>query len=109
MFHLFVHHQPITRPFRITVLVAAALAGSIASASAAGHAGAVHGRDLLLAAPPPLPPIAGTMPTGINTCCHNEAGVPDTSTPGLIGTGALPSGLRGDSTSAPGFPAVVGQ
>lgn len=36
-------------------------------------------------------------------------GVPNTSTPGLIGTGALPSGLPGDDPANPGFPAPLNQ
>jgi len=48
------------------------------------------------------------QPLGINTSGHNEAGVPNTSTPGIIGTGAMPSGLPGDNPTAPGFPAIVG-
>jgi hypothetical protein len=34
----------------------------------------------------------------------NQPGVPNTSTPGSIGTGASPSGLPGDSPTSPGFP-----
>jgi hypothetical protein len=33
------------------------------------------------------------------------AGAPNTSTPGIIGIGASPSGLPGDSRAHPGFPA----
>jgi hypothetical protein len=40
---------------------------------------------------------------------HNQPGVPDTSTPGRFGTGALPSGLPGDDPAHPGFPGKVGQ
>jgi hypothetical protein len=44
------------------------------------------------------------MGTGIN-----QSGVPNTSTPGMIGTGAAPSGLPGDDPAHPGFPARVGR
>jgi hypothetical protein len=39
----------------------------------------------------------------------NQPGVPNTSTPGRIGTGASPSGLPGDDPANPGFPARVGR
>ena len=35
------------------------------------------------------------------------AGVPNTSTPGIIGTDATPSGLPGDDPQHPGFPAPL--
>lgn len=35
------------------------------------------------------------------------AGVPNTTTPGMIGTGATPSGLPGDDPLNPGFPAPL--
>lgn len=38
----------------------------------------------------------------------NQPGVPNTSTPGVIGTGASPSGLPGDSPTQPGYPGKVG-
>jgi hypothetical protein len=34
--------------------------------------------------------------------------VPNTSTPGTIGTGAAPSNLPGDSTTTPGYPSTTG-
>lgn len=40
----------------------------------------------------------------INTSGVNQPGVPNTSTPGTIGTGASPSGLPGDSATSPGYP-----
>ncbi len=94
---------------RLPALVLAALACSIASAGAApSHMGALRNGGII-AAPPSLPPIAVAPPFEINTSGHNQPGVPNTSTPGIIGTGAMPSGLVGDSTTAPGFPAVVGR
>jgi hypothetical protein len=50
-----------------------------------------------------------TTGSNLNTSGLNQPGVPNTSTPGSIGTDASPSGLPGDSTSAPGYPAKVGQ
>ena len=47
--------------------------------------------------------------TGLNTSVMNQPGVPNTSRPGTIGTGASPSGLSGDSPTAPGFPGKVGR
>ena len=59
---------------------------------------------------PPNPATAGTSTstTGVNTGI-SQPGAPNTSTPGIIGTGAAPSGLPGDSRSHPGFPGRVGQ
>jgi hypothetical protein len=45
----------------------------------------------------------------LNTSGINQPGVPNTSTPGSIGTGASPSGLPGDDPSAPGYPGKVGR
>jgi hypothetical protein len=39
----------------------------------------------------------------------NQPGVPNTTTPGTIGTGAEPSGLPGDDPAHPGFPGKVGR
>jgi hypothetical protein len=39
---------------------------------------------------------------------HNQRGVPNTSTPGSIGTGASSSGLPGDDPAHPGFPDASG-
>jgi hypothetical protein len=58
----------------------------------------------------PSAPIVTPAPsTGINTGGVNQPGVPNTSRPGTIGTGASPSGLSGDSPTAPGFPGKVGR
>ncbi len=47
--------------------------------------------------------------TGLNTGSINQPGVPNTSLPGSIGTGAPPSGLPGDDPANPGFPRRVGR
>jgi hypothetical protein len=39
----------------------------------------------------------------------NAPGVPNTTVPGTIGTGASPSGLPGDDPANPGFPGRVGR
>jgi hypothetical protein len=46
---------------------------------------------------------------GVNPGGLNQPGVPNTSTPGTIGTGASPSGLPGDDPAHPGFPGKVGK
>jgi hypothetical protein len=46
--------------------------------------------------------------TGLNTGGGNQSGVPNTSAPGHIGSGASPSGLPGDNPDAPGYPGRVG-
>jgi hypothetical protein len=51
---------------------------------------------------------ASTTTTGMGPGI-NQPGVPNTSTPGIIGTGATPSGLPGDDPAHPGFPGKVGQ
>jgi hypothetical protein len=51
------------------------------------------------------------MGTGTNSRTNtgiNEPGAPNMSTPGIMGTGATPSGLPGDDPAHPGFPARVG-
>jgi hypothetical protein len=50
-----------------------------------------------------------TTGSNLNTSGVNQPGVPNTSTPGSIGTGASPSGLPGDNPNAPGYPGRVGQ
>jgi len=78
------------------------------SASAQTH----EHRGMLAPQPAPVQPVVpNSVPagTGLNTSSHNEPGVPNTSTPGIIGTGASPSGLPGDSPTAPGFPGSVGR
>lgn len=53
--------------------------------------------------------VAPTPSPRLNTSVINQPGVPNTSRPGTIGTGAVPSGLSGDSPTAPGFPGRVGR
>ncbi|MBR1124443.1 hypothetical protein JQ628_23150 [Bradyrhizobium lablabi] len=48
----------------------------------------------------------GQIPGGAGA---NQPGVPNTSTPGMIGTGGSPSGLPGDDPVHPGFPGKVGK
>jgi len=68
-----------------------------------------RGRPVVVAPIQPVSPIATPPSPGLNASGTNAAGVPNTSRPGTIGTGASPSGLAGDSSSAPGFPGPVGQ
>lgn len=80
----------------IAALAAASLVGSTLAVAA-------QGSTVSPATPPPL--ISATpSTTGMATGTINQPGVPNTSTPGLIGTGAAPSGLIGDSTHHPGYP-----
>jgi hypothetical protein len=60
-------------------------------------------------APMPAPAVVPAPSPGLNTSVVNQPGVPNTSRPGTIGTGAVPSGLNGDSPTAPGFPGKVGR
>ena len=95
----------------LTTLVAASVAASatLAMAQAAppsSPGGSAAGTPGVSPATPPSgppadPPSSASRTTGVN----NQPGVPNTSTPGSIGTGASPSGLPGDSTSNPGYPA----
>ncbi|WP_315831081.1 hypothetical protein [Bradyrhizobium prioriisuperbiae] len=98
------HRSALNHRFALAALVLAAVVGATASASAAGEHRAARNPALLDA--PSAVPVVVTPPIGINTSGHNQPGVPNTSTPGIIGTGAQPSGLVGDSRTAPGFPAV---
>lgn len=50
-----------------------------------------------------------TTGSTLNTPGINQPGVPNTSSPGTIGSGASPSGLPGDSPTSPGFPSPVGK
>ena len=54
---------------------------------------------IVIPAPSPRLPVGGV----------NQPGVPNTSWPGTIGTGSVPSGLNGDSPTTPGFPGKVGR
>jgi hypothetical protein len=91
----------------LATVVLACAAGVLASAGAQARGYGVY------VEPPPFTQtvVPNSLPagTGINTVDHNEPGVPNTATPGLIGTGAAPSGLPGDSPTHPGFPGIVGR
>jgi hypothetical protein len=112
--------HPKSHRWLLTLLAAAALAGSTVAAAAqgTGTSGTSStpgtGSTVPGAAPgsPATPPaVAPSTPstTGSNTGGINQPGVPDTSTPGRIGTGAAPSGLPGDNPTNPGYPGKVGQ
>ena len=60
--------------------------------------------------PIPYAPIVMLAPSPrLYTGGVNQPGVPNTLWPGTIGTGAVPSGLNGDSPTTPGFPGRVGR
>jgi hypothetical protein len=91
----------------VSTLTAIGLIGAT-SAGFAQNAGIAPG----MGGVPPIgapanPATAGTSTTGTNTGI-SQPGAPNTSTPGIIGTGASPSGLPGDDPQHPGFPARVG-
>lgn len=95
-------------PFAVRglIVIAAAGLGAISATAAQGrHIGHAFGPIS------PMPPVVMPAPpsTGLNTSGVNQPGVPNTSRPGTIGTGATPSGLTGDSPTAPGFPGKVGR
>jgi len=59
-----------------------------------------------------VPPVGTTTTTGLgmtNNPGISQPGVPNTTTPGMFGTGASPSGLPGDDPNHPGFPGRVGR
>ena len=94
--------------FWIAALTAAALAGStLATAAQTAQPPAATGPAVSPATPPAQP--SAPVTTGTNTGATNQPGVPNTSTPGTIGTGAAPSGLAGDNASSPGYPGKVGR
>ncbi len=88
---------------RYKILCSAVFAASLAASTGAlaQFQGASGNPDISPATPPTL---IAPMPMGNNTSGVNQPGVPNTSTAGLIGTGASPSGLPGDSVRHPGFP-----
>jgi hypothetical protein len=89
---------------RVLLVVAVCLVG-LSDAALARHR---HHR--VFAPMPSAPTVVTPAPsTGLNTRITNQPGVPNTSRPGTIGTGATPSGLAGDSPTAPGFPGKVGR
>jgi len=94
--------------YRFLSLVIASLLGTTVLASARPMFRGAISPDLVSPATPPswAQTMGNTPSLGVSSI--NEPGVPNTSTPGIIGTGASPSGLPGDSLSAPGFPSIVG-
>lgn len=50
-----------------------------------------------------------TTGSNLNSPGINQPGVPNTTSPGSIGTGASQSGLPGDNPASPGFPGPVGK
>lgn len=89
----------------ILLVVAACLIGSSDPAQARHRHRPVYMLMPLAPVVTPMPPRLPLLDTGV----VNQPGVPNTSRPGTIGTGALPSGLIGDSPIAPGFPDRVGR
>jgi|GEM_PF-6604603 len=85
---------------RILLVVAVGLAGLPDAAQA---------RNRFYAPTPSAPIVTPAPSSGLNTGGVNQPGVPNTLRPGTIGTGASPSGLNGDSPTAPGFPGKVGR
>jgi hypothetical protein len=107
----------------LSALVAASLIGTSGSAFAQ-NAGAGAGSQVApgMGGVPPVgttttnpgsvgitPAPGGQSTTGTGSAGVNQPGVPNTSTPGIIGTGAAPSGLPGDDPAHPGFPGKVGK
>jgi hypothetical protein len=104
----------------LSVTLAMSLIGATTSAFAQGAgAGAAMGNAPGVGTNPPVgapnPGSAGitSAPGGSSTTGMgggiNQPGVPNTSTPGVFGTGAAPSGLPGDDPAHPGFPGKVGR
>ncbi|WP_439924795.1 hypothetical protein [Nitrobacter sp. JJSN] len=92
-----------TLTIRILLVIAVCLTGMLDAAQAR------HRKVHTLSQMPSAPVIAPTPSPPLNTSVVNQPGVPNTSRPGTIGTGAVPSGLSGDSPIAPGFPGRVGR
>lgn len=92
---------------RYEMLCSAVFAASLVASTAAlaQISGPVGTPGVSPATPPTL---IAPMPTGNSTAGVNQPGVPNVSTPGVIGTGATVSGLPGDSTHHPGFPGRIG-
>ena len=82
------------------LLLVVALALLSVSGTHAVYAQSNQGSAVMIQVPPPVPPVATAPSPPVNS---------NASRPGTVGTGARPTGLPGDSTSAPGFPGPVGQ
>lgn len=93
-----------SRKLLMTILaaVSALAASSPASAQFSGEVGTPG------VSPATPPALIAPLPSGNNTSGINQPGAPNTSTPGLIGTGAAASGLPGESVHHPGFPGRIG-
>jgi hypothetical protein len=98
------------RPY-LSALIALTLIGTPAVALAQGAGMGLGTTPGTGTVPPVGTPNTGTigMATGTRTnTVINQPGAPNMSTPGIMGTGASPSGLPGDDPAHPGFPARVG-
>jgi hypothetical protein len=90
---------------RILIILAISLSVISNAAQARHRKGRVHLHGQM----PSATIVTPTPSPRLNTSVVNQPGVPNTSRPGTIGTGAVPSGLSGDSPIAPGFPGRVGR
>ncbi|WP_319796846.1 hypothetical protein [Nitrobacter sp.] len=90
---------------RILIILAVSLSAVSDAAQARHRKGHIH----MYGQMPSAPGITPAPSPRLNTSVINQPGVPNTSRPGTIGTGAVPSGLSGDSPTAPGFPGRVGR
>jgi hypothetical protein len=116
----------------LSTLIAISLIGATTSAFAQGAGAAIGVAPGAGTVPPAEAPHTGSagitsapggpsttttgMGTGIGTGTStnlntgvNQPGVPNTSTPGIVGSGASPGGLPGDDPAHPDFPGKVGQ
>ena len=93
-----------SRKLLMTILAAASTLSAISPASAQ-FSGEVGTPGVSPATPPAL---LAPLPSGNNTSGVNQPGAPNTSTPGLIGSGTTASGLPGESAHHPGFPGRIG-
>lgn len=111
------------RVHHVAIIMLLALSGSANAQTAGGISGAI-GSGLgtmpnsgsLFGSPGDSSTIGGSsfaspstdLTTGLGYSSPSSvAGVPNTSTPGIIGTDAAPSGLPGDDPQHPGFPAPL--
>ncbi len=90
-----------TRHITLTALTVAAALVTASTGAMCQIAQPLGGAPISPATPP-----MQFLPTLNPNPSFNEPGVPNTSTPGLIGTSASPSGMPGDSVSHPGFPSM---
>jgi len=94
------------RAYPLAVIMLVAFTGVAAAQTAGGTSGpagsslgAIPGQNSLFSSSFS----SGSFTSGSSSV----AGVPNTSTPGIIGTDATPSGLPGDDPEHPGFPAPL--